>query len=120
MPDPQTQAARTAPSPTKPVIPSGQEIFDKIMQEIEPDLISTNVNTLEEKYGAEPEEEKKARLEKYKLAFAEYDKKYKVYMDDLTKRVAEYTKYEMKKIEVKNKEKEQEVLADLEASIMSI
>ncbi len=40
-------------------------------------------------------------------------------MDNLTKDVAEYTKNEMKKIEVKNKEKEKDVLADLEASIMS-
>jgi len=105
--------------PTKPVIPSGQEIFDSIMKDIEQDLISTNVNTLEEKYGTEPEDQKKARLEKYKLAFAEYDKRYKEYMDKLTKDVAEYTKYEVKKIEAKNKKKEQDILADLEASIMN-
>lgn len=120
MSDPKAQAAGTATPPTKPVIPSGQEIFDSIMKDIEPDLISTNVNTLEEKYGGEPEDQKKARLERYKLAFAEYDKRYKVYMDDLTQKVAEYTKYEMKKIEIKNKEKERQVLADLEASIMSL
>ena len=116
MSDPQQTAVEP---PTKPVIPSGQEIFDMIMKDIEPDLISTNVNTLEEQYGTEPEEQKKARLEKYKLAFAEYDKRYKEYMDELTKDVSEYTKYEMKKIEVKNKEKEQGILANLEASIMS-
>ena len=89
------------------------------MGKIEPDLISTNVDQLEAKYGAEPEEQKKARLERYKQAFTEYDKKYKVYMDDLTAQVNEYTKCEMKNIERENKEKEQDILNDLENSIMN-
>ncbi len=91
-----------------------------IMGEIEPELVSTNVDHLEEKYGDEPEEQKKERLLRYQKAFEEYDKRYKEYMTSLTTQVNDYLKSEMQRIEGENKKREEGLLNNLEASIMNL
>ena len=48
---------------------SAQWIYDTLMAEIEPDLTSENIVKLDEKYRDESEDDRKARMERYTLAF---------------------------------------------------
>ena len=48
---------------------SAQWIYDTLMAEIEPDLTSENIVKLDEKYRDESEDDRKARMERYPLAF---------------------------------------------------
>ena len=67
--------------PTPPQLPgSGEEIYNMIMASIEPELVSGQIPQLKEKYKNETPEQKKERGERYKKAFAEYDKRYDQYM----------------------------------------
>lgn len=50
-----------------------QWVYDTLMSSIEPDLLSTNIQTLDEKYKGESAEDRKARLERYVLAFMIFD-----------------------------------------------
>ncbi len=56
-----------------PNIPSGQEIYDSIMAVIEPELTSSQLPLLKEKYAGETLEQKKERGKRYKKAFAAYE-----------------------------------------------
>lgn len=48
---------------------SPQWIYDVLMQEIEPDLTSANIKTLDERYAGESAGDKQARYERYEYAF---------------------------------------------------
>ena len=54
-------------------MPSGDEIYDALMADIEPDLITTNLPHLDEKYAGETPEQKAARMARYEAAYARYD-----------------------------------------------
>lgn len=53
------------------------------MAGIELDLLSTEVDRLDEKYAGESPEQRRARFERYEAAFAEYDRRYAAYMEEL-------------------------------------
>lgn len=57
-------------------LPTGTQIYDGIMAKIEPELMTTEVQTLSEKYRDESPEDHKIRMARYDVAFAEYDKQY--------------------------------------------
>ncbi len=48
---------------------SSQEMYDLLMEQIEPDLTSANIQSLDEKYADESAEDRRARLESYTIAF---------------------------------------------------
>lgn len=48
---------------------SPQWVYDTLMAEIEPELMSTTINALDEKYKDESEEDRAARMERYQRAF---------------------------------------------------
>lgn len=50
-----------------------QQIYDLIMWEIEPELTSDVIPTLEAKYANETSEEKSIRMERYTFAFEAFD-----------------------------------------------
>lgn len=50
-----------------------EELYDVIMENIEPDLTSKNIGTLDEKYKDETPEQKKARGLRYAEAFALFE-----------------------------------------------
>lgn len=56
----------------EPVI-SPEELYDILMQEIEPDLTMANIGTLEQKYADETVEEHRARMAHYEFAFVIFD-----------------------------------------------
>lgn len=70
-----------------PPFRSGEEIFDSIMREIEPDLVSHPSPPLEEKYKDETPEQKVERGKRYEKAFQEYDVRYKAYLAEQQSKV---------------------------------
>jgi hypothetical protein len=67
-------------------IPSGREIYDELMSEIEPELVSENLPRLANIDRNETSEERAVRAMRYTQAFREYDARYLVYMQDLHSR----------------------------------
>jgi len=56
------------------VLTSGRQWYDVLMGPIEPELTSSVRPTLSEKYHRETPEQRQARLQRYRRAFAEYDR----------------------------------------------
>lgn len=70
------------PSAGMPVIPAmqgGEEIYNRIMREIEPELTTDQIPLMEEKYKDETEEQRGVRAERYQKALDEYEKRYQAY-----------------------------------------
>lgn len=76
--------------PVPPAIPGGQEIYDLIMENIEPDLTTAALPTLKEKYAGETSDAAKARADRYQAAFAAYDRRYALYLADQENQVRTY------------------------------
>ena len=64
--------------PTPPTPPTTPDtwLYDMIMVGIEPDLMSGNIEHLDEKYSGETDDQKKGRLASYEKAFAVFDDVY--------------------------------------------
>lgn len=67
---------------------TGQEIFDLLMMQIEPELTSGQVDGLAAKYAGETPLEKIKRQERYNRAFAAYDKREAEFLIALHKNTA--------------------------------
>ncbi|MBT3835219.1 hypothetical protein HOF56_03130 [Candidatus Peribacteria bacterium] len=100
-----------------PVIPSGQEIYDLLMGKIESDLLSKNLDGLEEKYKNETPEEKEERKNRYNKAFAQYHKELDEYLAGMNQKIVEYKRISIQSLENRNKEKEEVKLAEIEKQI---
>ncbi|PIR53301.1 hypothetical protein COU76_01895 [Candidatus Peregrinibacteria bacterium CG10_big_fil_rev_8_21_14_0_10_49_10] len=115
MPEDKTKSGESALDPEiQALIPSGTEIYDFLMAPIEPELLSSSIPTLREKYAGESEEEKQKRLDRYNTAFAAYDKAYDEWISGLKVAVKEERTTAYKAAEVKVKEEDEEALTELE------
>src|SRR3989344_2098739 len=102
-----------------PKILSGKEIYDAIMQGIEPELLSANIPVLEEKYKNETPAEWEIRKRRYNDAFAKFYEMYQAYLSDLDVRIHRYRKQAIKEVEAKTKIHEEHSLNTLAASMFS-
>jgi hypothetical protein len=59
-----------------PEVISGRELYDSIMNRIEPELTSANYPKIRELTANETTEQRKKRAERYIKAFAEYDRRF--------------------------------------------
>lgn len=78
----QTQTSQNGSNtglPTFPQVLSGDDLFDAIMSQIEPDLTTKVYPTLEEKYKGETPEQNAERKERYIKAVDEYKKRFAQY-----------------------------------------
>ena len=98
----------------------GTQIYDSIMQEIEPELMSTVIPTLEEKYQNETPEEAKVRKARYDKAFAEYDKRYAAYMTKVEGQVKNLRKQALKQAEQNSRQEDESQLNSLEATMSTV
>ena len=103
--------------PERPKIPTGRELYDSIMSGIEPELVSSVIPTLQEKYKEETPEGKEARKDRYNQAFAEYEKQYQQYVAELEEQVKRYQREGMKSVEAMSREEEEQNLASIEDAI---
>lgn len=92
---------------------TGQEVYDSIMASIEPDLVSTQLPLLTEKYANETDDEKTARMARYEAAFAKYDEEFAKFMEMLHGEVRAVRKDARDTAEMKDKEEEKKLEADL-------
>lgn len=104
---------------TIPMAMSGEQIFDAIMGKIEPELMTSQVKTLKEKYAHESAADKKARNARYKKAYAEYDKQYAVFQSALLEQSRHSHRHAMHSVEEKERGMEEAKLKDLESNFLS-
>lgn len=81
-----------APLWSIPVIPSAVELYDLLMKDIEPELLSNAIAGLALKYRKETKEEAAKRAERYAKAFAAYDRKLEIYIGELNAQIRKFGK----------------------------
>lgn len=101
-------------------VPNGQELYDAIMSGIEPELTTAGLETLEEKYVNETEEEKAVRSAKYDAAFLEYDKRFQEYNDEWVARLRTYKRTAIASLEQESRETEDKNALDTIESSLQI
>lgn len=112
-----TQASTTGITPPK--IHGGQEVYDSIMGDIEPELTTAGLATLDEKYKDETAEAAAERLERYKKAFEEYNKRYAEYKQKQDDAVKKYGRDLAADVENKASAKDATALDDIESAIFN-
>lgn len=112
--DPATKTQLTPPN-----IPSGEEVYQIIMTQIEPELLPENVKTLTEKYKDETPEQTKARAARYEVAFQRYRETYDRYTVKMTADVTTYLRTDLQNMEQGAKQQENVVLGQLEQSMLT-
>jgi hypothetical protein len=106
------------PTADMPVILSGQEIYDMIMSGIEPELTSSQLPLLDEKYVTETEDEKNARADRYEHAFEEYDKQFQAYSDKWADDLRKYKRAAVQSVEQAHRDTEEnDRLASVQSSL---
>lgn len=108
-----TQSAANGIIP--PTIPTGKEIYDHIMQGIEPELLSDNLPKLKEQYRDETPEEKDDRSARYNKAFEKYDKQFSIYMAELHERVTSFRRHAITELESRDRDGEQNKMQEIES-----
>ena len=98
-------------------IPTGDELYDQLMQNIEPELTTGQLPLLDERYKTETPEDSKQRAQRYQRAFTEYDKQLQAYMGDLQARLHAHQRIAMASAERGAKAEEEEALSAIESSI---
>ncbi|MBI3331899.1 hypothetical protein HYZ99_02980 [Candidatus Peregrinibacteria bacterium] len=94
------------PAGAAPVIPTGQELFDVIMGQIEPELTTEGVKTLDQKYQNETAEGLMERKKRYDLAFERYDQAYEGYVGTLQAQMQRYRKHSFNQAEMEDRQSE--------------
>lgn len=94
-------------------LPTGTQIYDGIMAKIEPELTTTQLPKLEEKYRDESPEDRQVRMARYDVAFAEYDKQYGSFLMRLKVRADACRKSSRKSSEEANVAEENEHVSEL-------
>ena len=117
MPD---QAASTGGMPLPPVIPGGEDVYNQIMSQIEPELVTTVLPALPAKYANETQEERDARMERYKKAFIAYEKAHKEFLMSQESTVRVYKKGVMSAVEKRAGGNDEDAVSNLEAMISNL
>ena len=103
--------------PTKVNSPNrklAEEIYDNIMSQIEPELTTEEIHTLDEKYKDETEEQRKGRMARYEKAYAHFDKEVDTFLGNVQEKARESKRTSLKKKEAEVRRKEEAALNNLE------
>lgn len=96
---------------------TGAQIYDALMADIEPELLTANIPLLDETYATETVAERAKRLKRYERAYAAYDKAYASWREELDTLMHEYKRESLRSAEGKEREREQDLLRKLETDI---
>ncbi len=102
-----------------PLVPSGEDIYDALMADIEMDLITVNLPLLDEKYAGETPGQKAERMARYEAAYKAYDEAFKQWLEKLRAYVAEARRKGLKTAETKDRQQEEAELNKLMQSFSS-
>lgn len=105
------------PAGQAPHIPTGQELFDVIMGNIEPELTSEGSKKLDQKYQNETTEELMARKKRYDLAFERYDQAYEGYIATLQAQMERFRKQSFVSAEMEDRQVEGNLLEKIQNSM---
>ena len=109
----------TSQAAAVPTVRNGQEIYDLIMRDIEPELCSAAIPLLEEKCKNETNDQKKARAERYTKAYAEYDKRAAEFFTEVSVQVNTLKRQAFSSAEQKSRSEENTKLQQIESLINS-
>ncbi len=96
------------------MITSPEEIYDMLMREIEPELTSEFIDTLEEKYKNETPEEAEGRGKRYKKAFDRFEEAFAKYLMELNASVQSYRKSAFRSVEEESRGEDAEKMSAIE------
>ncbi len=99
-----------------PILPNPRVLYDQIMETIEPELMTSALQTLTEKYAQETPEERKKRALRYAKAYKQYHEAFASYMSALQRAIKHFTAAATKSFETTYREGEQNDLLELEAA----
>ena len=117
MPDQTHSAAQTVQTFAGPlIVPSGEDIYNALMVDIEPELVTYVLPTLEEKYKDESSEARETRLEGYQKAYEKYDQSFAQWMANLQQAVESYRKTALRSAEHESLQRDSDALAKIESS----
>ena len=96
-----------------------ETIYDTIMKQIEPELTTSQMPLLEQKYAGETPEQNKARKEKYARAFQAYDEKFRDYRREIEQQAQAYQRSVMAANESLTSGSDKAALTAIESEITS-
>ena len=102
-----------------PVLPQGEEFYDNLMSQIEPELTSAQLPLLEARYAGETDEQKAVRQARYDAAFEEFDRRAAEEMAGLENDVHQYKVRTMREAEDASRQREVADMSMLESSILA-
>lgn len=95
------------------------QLYDMLMRNIEPDLLSYNIPKLDEYYASESEEEHEERMKRYEQAYEEFEYVFQDFMNEVQDEVRVNKRSALVAQEAENREEEEGELANLEAALSS-
>ena len=77
---------------TNPTLPAenrvlAEQVYDMIMQEIEPDLVLAVIPTLDATYANESDADHESRMQRYAVAYKKFDIQFEKFMTDVNGKV---------------------------------
>lgn len=102
-----------------PIFPPPQELYDQIMVQIEPELTTTIIPTLVEKYAHEDSSDAQARAKRYAQACEKYDTSFRAYMQALRGAIKQFARSAAKSFEATVRTGERMNLQNLESAFIS-
>ena len=103
----------------EPVLPQGEEFYDALMAQIEPELVTSQLPLVEARYAGESPEEQQARQARYEAAFAEFDRRAAEEIATLDREVHDYRTASQKEAEQMSRQQESADILTLESSILA-
>ncbi len=100
-------------TPTE-ALTNGEAMYNMLMMQIEPDLVTSSLPVLNDKYKNETPEQSAARAKRYEAAFAEYEKRLSEYLGNLQQKTHEYRRTALQSAEQDEKDKDNQKLHSLE------
>lgn len=92
------------------------QLYDMLMRDIEPDLLSYNIPKLDEYYKGETEEQHDKRMKRYEVAYKTFETVFRDFMNDVQDEVRDSKRNSLREEENQARNQEENQLASLEAA----
>ena len=91
-----------------------EKVYNKIMADIDEDLLLANIPKLDEKYASETEEEHATRMARYKKSYKKFDQEMKDFLANVHGRSRQTKRSALKKKEKSDRKQDLHTLENLE------
>jgi hypothetical protein len=97
--------------------PPAEDIYNAFMGRIEPDLLTSNIGGLKEKYKGESSEDREERRKRYEAAYEKYNKEFTTWITHINEMIDSAKKDALTSAKKKVKAQEEKIMEDLESQI---